>query len=99
MKLKNIGENAYFVAINDIYNDEELLFDYGSSYKMNQNGIKFLTKEITEEKIINDYFTNERLKTLFKMNIKNNNIEQLNYTNLKKYVIIMNSNMSNVKKN
>jgi hypothetical protein len=33
------------------------------------------------------------------MNIKNNNIEQLNYTNLKKYVIIMNSNMSNVKKN
>lgn len=99
LKLKNIGENAYFVAINDIYNDEELLFDYGSSYKMNQNGIKFLTKEITEEKIINDYFTNERLKTLFKINIKNNNIEQLNYTNLKKYVIIMNSNMSNIKKN
>ena len=98
LKLQNIGENVYFVTINDIYNDEELLFDYGASYKMNQNGIKFSTKKITEEKIINDYFTNERLKTLFKMNIKNNNIEQLNYTNLKKYVIIMNSNMSNSKK-
>jgi hypothetical protein len=33
------------------------------------------------------------------MNIKNNNIEHLNYTNLKKYVTIMNSKMNNIKKN
>lgn len=96
VKLINIGENVYFVAIIDIYNDTELLFDYGTTYKMNQNGIKFLTKEITEETLINDYFTNERLKTLFKKNIENNNIENLNYSNLKKYVTIINSNISNI---
>jgi len=65
IKLQNIGENVYFVAINDIYNNTELLFDYGTSYIMNQDGIKFFTKEITEETIIKDYFTNERLKDYF----------------------------------
>jgi len=32
------------------------------------------------------------------MNINNNNIEHLNYTNLKKYVTIMNSRMNTIKK-
>ena len=83
VQLKNIGENLYFVALNNIYNNTELIFDYGDEYKMYESNVRFCTKEITIENLINKYKLNNRSCTNFLNIVKNNNlIPDIKFCNL-----------------
>jgi hypothetical protein len=83
VELKNIGENLYFVALNNIYNNTELIFDYGDEYKMYESNVRFCTKEITIENLIIKYKLNNRSCTNFLNIVKNNNlIPDIKFCNL-----------------
>jgi hypothetical protein len=83
VELKNIGENLYFVALNNIYNNTELIFDYGDEYKMYESNVRFCTKEITIENLIIKYKLNNRSCTNFLNIVKSNNlIPDIKFCNL-----------------
>lgn len=83
VELKNIGENLYFVALNNICNNTELIFDYGDEYKMYESNVRFCTKEITIENVINKYKLNNRSCTNFLNIVKYKNlIPNIKFCNL-----------------
>lgn len=95
VELRNIGEILYIVATEDIQIDTELFFYYGSTYKLQQNGIQFYTKPINEIDIVNNYITNERHQKIFLYKIKNYLIEDVNFDLLYKCIEYPENNINN----
>ena len=92
VKLINCGEILCFVALYDLYNHTELVFDYGNEYKMFEENSRYCTKEITIVDLLTKYKSSIRTTNHFLNKIQFDNlIPKINF-NLFKYF-----NMNNKK--
>lgn len=99
VKLETTGDICLFIAIKNIYNNEELLYDYGNTYVINQKGITFETIDTNKTNIVSSYINNARKEYLFLSSIEKGEIQNIHFNDLKKINTINTINKNSIKEN